>query len=381
MLKSYPSAIRTWNCKDIEFLNVHNYAHARVKFTSNASLYDVNTRREARRWELARLYVTGEESRKYPLTEEKGKVEPVVTGFEFIDGLTQDSKGNIYFCEHRMRRIYKLDAQSGQVTSIADFPWNAVALACDTQDNLIVVTKYISQPGYDNDDTRNGNRPLFGWKGSGGLWGFTYAPRLYSIRPDNPDESFQTLPLVDMKQVSAPQVVYYIGNRTVTQGEYYDGKKPKQCFVAPDGVTIIPCYEDLFRCSSLVKTAPGKTVYTLDEYHQRVIRSEVNAQGYLQNSRVFADGGDRSVVTDSKGNLYVTNGEISIFSPTGKLIGTIETPERPTSLLMAGDKLYFTAVNSLYQVNIRDLLNTSSACPERMIRFSVLLVARLLDTC
>lgn len=50
MLKSYPSAIRTWNCKDIEFLNVHNYAHARVKFTSNASLYDVNTHREARRW-------------------------------------------------------------------------------------------------------------------------------------------------------------------------------------------------------------------------------------------------------------------------------------------------------------------------------------------
>ena len=45
MLKSYPSAIRTWNCKDIEFLNVHNYAHARVKFTSNASLYDVNTHR------------------------------------------------------------------------------------------------------------------------------------------------------------------------------------------------------------------------------------------------------------------------------------------------------------------------------------------------
>lgn len=122
MLKSYPSAIRTWNCKDIEFLNVHNYAHARVKFTSNASLYDVNTHREARRWELARLSLTGKESRKYPLSQEKGKAELVVTGFEFIDGLAQDSRGNIYFCEHRMRRIYKLDARSGQVTSIADFP-------------------------------------------------------------------------------------------------------------------------------------------------------------------------------------------------------------------------------------------------------------------
>ena len=325
MLKSYPSAIRTWNCKDIEFLNVHNYAHARVKFTSNASLYDVNTHREARRWELARLSLTGKESRKYPLSQEKGKAELVVTGFEFIDGLAQDSRGNIYFCEHRMRRIYKLDARSGQVTSIADFPWNAVALACDTQDNLIVVTKYISQPGYNNDDTRNGNRPLFGWKGSGGLWGFNYVPKLYAIRPDN---------------------------RTITQSEYYNGRKPEQCFVAPDGVTIIPNYEDLFRCSSLVKAVPGKTVYTLDEYHQRVIHADVDAQGFLQNCRIFADGGDRSVVTDSKGNVYVANGDISIFSPSGESIGTLEVPERPTSLLISGNKLYITALSSLYQIEL-----------------------------
>ena len=351
MLKSYPSAIRTWNCKDIEFLNVHNYAHARVKFTSNASLYDVNTHREARRWELARLSLTGKESRKYPLSQEKGKAELVVTGFEFIDGLAQDSRGNIYFCEHRMRRIYKLDARSGQVTSIADFPWNAVALACDTQDNLIVVTKYISQPGYNNDDTRNGNRPLFGWKGSGGLWGFNYVPKLYAIRPDNPDESFQVLPLVDMKQFAAPQQIYYPGNRTITQSEYYNGRKPEQCF-APDGVTIIPNYEDLFRCSSLVKAVPGKTVYTLDEYHQRVIHADVDAQGFLQNCRIFADGGDRSVVTDSKGNVYVANGDISIFSPSGESIGTLEVPERPTSLLISGNKLYITALSSLYQIEL-----------------------------
>lgn len=347
MLKSYPSAIRTWNCKDIEFLNVHNYAHARVKFTSNASLYDVNTHREARRWELARLSLTGKENRKYPLSQEKGKAELVVTGFEFIDGLAQDSRGNIYFCEHRMRRIYKLDARSGQVTSIADFPWNAVALACDTQDNLIVVTKYISQPGYNNDDTRNGNRPLFGWKGSGGLWGFNYVPKLYAIRPDNPDESFQVLPLVDMKQFAAPQQIYYPGNRTITQSEYYNGRKPEQCFVAPDGVTIIPNYEDLFRCSSLVKAVPGKT-----EYHQRVIHADVDAQGFLQNCRIFADGGDRSVVTDSKGNVYVANGDISIFSPSGESIGTLEVPERPTSLLISGNKLYITALSSLYQIEL-----------------------------
>lgn len=353
MLKSYPSAIRTWNCKDIEFLNLHNYAHARVKFTSNASLYDVNSRHEARRWELARLQLTGKEKRKYPLSNEIGKPEIIVTGFEFIDGLTKDSQGNIYFCEYRMRRIYKLDAKSGQVTSIADFPWNAVALTCDTQDNLIVVTKYISQPGYTNDDTRNGNQPLFGWRGSGGLWGFTYVPKLYSIRPENADDTFQVLPLVDMSQVQEPQKVCYLANRTITQNEYYSGRKPTQCFVAPDGVTIIPYYEDLFRCSSIVEAVPGETIYTLDEYHQRIIRSEIDAQGFLQHSRIFADGGDRSVVTDQAGNVYVANGDISIFNSTGQPIGTIEVPKRPTSLLISGDKLYITAISSLYQVRLK----------------------------
>lgn len=353
MLKSYPSAIRTWNCKDIEFLNLHNYAHARVKFTSNASLYDVNTRHEARRWEFARLKLTGEENRKYPLNNEKGKAEVIVSGFEFIDGLAKDSRGNIYFCESRMRRIYKLDAANGQVTSIADFPWNAVALVCDTEDNLIVVTKYISQPGYNNDDTRNDRQPLFGWRGSGGLWGFTYVPKLYSIRPQNADESFQVLPLVDMEQIQAPKKVCYLANRTITQNEYYGGRKPTQCFVAPDGVTIIPYYEDLFRCSSIVEAAPGEAIYTLDEYHQRVIRSEVDGRGFLQSSHLFADGGDRSVVTDQAGNVYVANGDVSIFDSTGKPIGTIEVPERPTSLLIAGDKLYITAVSSLYQVSIQ----------------------------
>lgn len=352
MTEPYPSAIRTWNCRNLEFLNVHNYAHARVKFTSNASLYDVNTRREARSWELARLVLSGNESLKYPLTGEKGKMEQIATGFEFVDGLTKDSKGNIYFCEHRMRRIYKVDAQTGQVTSIADFPWNIVALACDTHDNLIVVTKYIAQPGYNNDDTRKGNTPLFGWRGSGGLWGFTYVPKLYAINPDDADNTFSVLPLVQMEQVSNPQHVLYLGNRTLTQNEFYGKSKPTECFVAPDGITIIPYYEDLFRCSSLVGAKTGSSILTMDEYHQRVIRSDVDEKGYLQNNVALIDCGDRAVTTDNGGNIYVTNGEVFVFDHQGNRKGTVEVPERPTSLLVSDGYLYITAVTSLYRIKL-----------------------------
>lgn len=353
MLRSHPASIRTWVCRNIEFLNVHNFAHARIKFTANATLYDVNTRREARQWELARLRVSGDESPRYPLRGEVGKAEILVTGFEFADGLTQDSKGNIYFCEQRMRRIYKLDAQTKKVTSIADFPWDAVALACDTEDNLIVVTKYISQPGYKNDDTRDGNKPLFGWRGAGGLWGFTYVPKLYSIDPDRADSTFTPLEVVPMADMTGIRKIFYPGNRTISQTEFYGGRKPTECFVARDGVTIIPYYEDLFRCSSLIEAVMGKPLYTIDEYHQRVIRSEVDSRGLLQNNTVFIERGDRGIAIDAAGNIYVSSGDVLVFDAKGNRTGTIEVPERPASLLISGNTLYITAITSLYQVKLK----------------------------
>lgn len=352
LLHPYPSAVRTWNCRNIEFLNVHNFAHARIKFTSNATLFDMDTRREARSWELALLRIAGDESPRYPLTGEKGRVEQVATGFEFADGLARDSRGNVYFCEHRMRRIYRLDAGMGKLTSIADFPWDAVALACDTEDNLIVVTKYIAQPGYKNDDTRDGNKPLFGWRGSGGLWGFTYVPKLYSIDPDNPEETFAPLALVPMTEMPQPGKIFYPGNRTITYNEFYNGQQPGRCFVARDGVTVIPYYEDLMRCSSLVEAVPGKPVYTIDEYHQRTIRSQVDRRGLLEDNTVFAETGDRGVATDAAGNVYIAAGEVFVFDPQGRRIGKIETPERPSSLLIVGDTLYITAITSLYKVEL-----------------------------
>ena len=145
---------------------------------------------------------------------------------------------------------------------------------------------------------------------------------------------------------------YSVPFRTLSQNEYYGGRKPSQCFVAPDGVTIIPYYEDLFRCSSLQKGVPGQPIRLLDEYHQRVILSDLDSKGFLRNSRVWANDGDRGLATDARGNLYVTDGNITVYSPEGKPIRHIAVPERPTSVLVAGDMLYITAVSTLYSMKI-----------------------------
>jgi hypothetical protein len=101
----YHSSVRVWNCKDIEMLNVHNYAQ--TKYTNNITIYDTNKDIEVRPWELQKITITGQEPSNRNSSSQKNEVQELASGFDFIEGITSDSKGNIYFCEHRMRRIYK----------------------------------------------------------------------------------------------------------------------------------------------------------------------------------------------------------------------------------------------------------------------------------
>ena len=69
----------------------------------------------------------------------------------------------------------------------------------------------------------------------------------------------------------------------------------------------------------------------------------------------FAERGGESVVADREGNVYVANGQIFVYRPTGEPIGRIDVPERPTGLRFAPDgrTLYVLTHHSLYGVKTR----------------------------
>ena len=121
VMTPFPYAIRTWNCKDIEFYNLHNFTQ--MRFTTDLVCYDINTGQDVRPWELTRFTVKGNEPRLQPLQSKVGEIEKLATGFEYAEGMTTDSKGNIYFSEQRMRRIYKWDVQKETLTLVSDLPW------------------------------------------------------------------------------------------------------------------------------------------------------------------------------------------------------------------------------------------------------------------
>ncbi len=343
--------------KNIEFLNVHNYSQ--IKYTTNLPLYDVNTRTQIRPWEFNRLFIRGSVS-DTSKSEKIGQVVELVKGFEFADGITSDSKGNVYFSESRMRRIYKWSPHSKKLTLIADFPLEPLSLATDKNDNLLVVFKYVPRSGYliDGKPESFPNPPdaagtsFSGWGNSG------FGTLVYSIDPGRPEESIKLLEKIPVAQIKGVYKTLNPSNRRRDSGDFnkVSTNRFSHYFIAPDAVTVIPVVYDLARSNSLIEAFPGKPLYATDEYLKRTVRFNVGSEGYLSDPKIFAEKGEFSSTTDSDGNVYVADGQIYVYNSEGKQIGEIEVPERPSTIVFGGtdhQTLYITGRNALYSVKVK----------------------------
>jgi len=354
----YHNSVRVWNCKNIEFANLHNYSQ--IKYTTDIPVYDINKDIEVRPWELQKLIVTGDEPRHTSISNDVGKVNQLASGFEFIEGIARDSKGNIYFSEERLRRVYKWSVETNTLSLISDFPYAPMSLGCDTQDNLLVICRYRPQPGYMVDGKQEGvfdypdtkGTSFAGWGNSG------YETKIYSVNPDNPEETFTILPKVKMGTVGNVAKSLYPSNRW---RDFHDFNtvvtfRPEYCFVSPDGKTIIPDQYDFARSSSALEAFPGKPFYASDDYDRRMVKMDVATDGSLSNMQYFVEWGEFGSAVDKEGNLYVADGHILIFDKDGKEKGVIEVPERPSTIQFGGKEgntLFITGRSKFFNVRVK----------------------------
>jgi sugar lactone lactonase YvrE len=126
---------------------------------------------------------------------------------------------------------------------------------------------------------------------------------------------------------------------------------PTEMYVAPDSVTVIPVQYDVARAAAMVEAFPGKPLYSSDEYDKRTVRLKVSFEGYLSDLTYFTEMGEFNSAVDANENLYVSDGQVYIFSKEGKRIGEIEVPERPVTICFGGKNnniLFITTNTSLY---------------------------------
>jgi sugar lactone lactonase YvrE len=149
-----------------------------------------------------------------------------------------------------------------------------------------------------------------------------------------------------------------LGNRTTFQ------------FVSPDNSLFIPTdapivqgepyfgtkWAPVLEAYGLVKGTEGQPFYATNEAEQRTYRGLLKPDGSLSQITTFVEQGGESLAQDSQGNVYLAAGQIYVYSPEAKLLGSINVPERPHDILFGGKDrrtLYLLTDHSLYAVRLR----------------------------
>lgn len=347
-----PLGVRVYGSKNIEFRNFHNYTQKLrvIEFP----VYEMNKELPAYPWDFAKLTITGDE--KGNNTSELWQIEKLSSGFIFGTGLTTDSKGNVYFCEHDRKRIYKWSSETRNLSLLTDHPWKPFTLATDTKDNLLIIYRYDPQPGYlVNGEQQTVPRlpddnPMYsGWGNSG------WAAWAYSIDPNNPDETISQLKRVSSSSITNVQKAMYPSSRWRSDFNKTVVYVPENSFVAPDGVTIIPETYDLGRSAALSAAMPGQPLYVTREIDKTTVKLDVAADGKVSGLQEIVPRGEYSSTVDAEGNLYIADGQIFVYDKNYKEIRRISLEERPISIAVGGahkNILFVTTHSSLYGIKI-----------------------------
>jgi gluconolactonase len=122
--------------------------------------------------------------------------------------------------------------------------------------------------------------------------------------------------------------------------------------------------KDLTRPNGIAFSPDEKYLYVNNSEPKKIwMRYRVQPNGSLTDAKLFYDatndtrvGAPDGMKVDVNGNVYSTGpGGVWIFSPEGKVLGTIVMPEKSANVAWGGDDhktLYITASTSIYRVHL-----------------------------
>ncbi len=254
-------------------------------------------------------------------------VERLATGYTFLEGPTADTYGNVYFTDIPTERIFRWTPADG-ITLYRENTNQANGLSFDLDGRLIICemkTRRIAVIGLD------GN-------------GASIADRYGERRFNSPNDLW----------VDQSGGVYFTDPRYgATDDIELDGNHVY--YITPVTNNIVQVTTNLVRPNGLVGTTDGRRLYVADHGGGQTFVYDVQSDGRLDNQRVFVQQGADGITLDSKGNLYLTGDDVTIYNPSGIPIGSIAIPEPPANLAFGGIEgttLFITARTSLYAIKM-----------------------------
>ncbi len=374
----FPAAVRLYNSGDIHFRNVLINAESGIpacddegcwtylrasKYPYEDAIQDVTHHLVVRERQFAALDIPDHPAQPAPVQATAvlapgARVEKLDDGFFSISGAAVDAKGKLYFVDHHEQRIYGWSPQEG-LTIERDNPLDPVNLAFDRSGDLLV----FSSEG-----------PI----GS-----------VYAFRPGTSEENVTVLqPLPTQPH---PEACVVLPANYWNNGEFRDQLNPQNYtyttlpemfardvqtprpkeYVSPDGSVFLAAarvldqgptdytgwrFSDNLDAHGFLNARVGSRVYVASSSEDRTYSAKVMADGTLSDLRLFAERGGESVAVDVHGNVYVANGQVFVYDPTGRQVTELDVPERPLQLVFGGSDgrtLFILAHHTLYSVQVR----------------------------
>ncbi|MHB1556474.1 MAG: SMP-30/gluconolactonase/LRE family protein [Isosphaeraceae bacterium] len=267
------------------------------------------------------------------------KLEKVFGDGEFTEGGAMDADGSILFSDIG-NRILRYDPKTGKTTVFREPSGRANGLIFDPQGRLIAA---------EGANVGGGRRVSITERdGTIRTMSDGYAGRRFNSPND--------------VAVDSDGQVYVSDPR-------YVGDEPRDLdfegifLISLDGFTI-PMNVDVSKPNGLAISPDGKLLYIADNGPKRraLIVARIGDRGKLYDSKVLYDFGKArgidgmTVTTDGRIVAATGAGDKAgayVFSPQGKLLETIPTPEDPANVEFGGDDgktLYICAGRSLYRI-------------------------------
>ena len=383
--QAFPAAIRLYQSSDIHLRNVHITGESGFsvcddkgcgtflragRYPYENSVQDITRNIETREREFAALDIAADAALPpagdgSAVSASGANVEKIIDGFHSISGAAVDAKGKIYFVDHWQQRIFGWSKDEG-LTIERDSPLDPVNLAIDKSGNIIVQSSagadssvYAFRPGSFADKLTVLKSQAAAARPGASM----VVPVNYWINGEFRDQldpktyRFKTLAELFAEDVTAPK---------------------KEHYVSPDGSVVLPAvrvwpqpanevypgsdftgwrWSHNLNALGFIQASPGAHVYVSNESEDITYGATVNPDGSLGALKPFVNRGGECVATDSKGNVYVANGQIFVYDPSGKEIGRIDVPERPLQILFGeADRhsLFILTHHTLYRLKMQN---------------------------
>lgn len=267
------------------------------------------------------------------LIQPGAKPEKLADGFQFTEGPSADSKGNVYFTDQPNDRIM-VWSTDGKLSTFMQPSGRSNGLAFDKKDYL-----------WSCADEKN---------------------ELWKIAPDKKVEKIPSL--FNGKALNGPNDLWvapdggvYFTDPFYKRSWWDHSDKPQEIsavyYLDPLHRNITRLTEDLVQPNGIVGTPDGKRLFVADIGANKTWSYKVNKDGSLSEKTLFCEMGSDGMTIDSKGNIYLTGKGVTIFDKTGKKLGNIPIPENWTANVCFGDKdlksLFITASKGLYRVKMK----------------------------